>query len=89
MAQSHVSIAAAEKRRRRSARRLMRRVRRARPVSCLILTLIAVIMLIPIVFTFFILLFSPRVRYRPIWPSAAAMTRAGGWTSSFRPLRSA
>lgn len=52
MAQSHVSIAAAGKRRRRSARRLMRRVRRARPVSCLILTLIAVIMLIPIVFTF-------------------------------------
>lgn len=88
MAQSHVSIAAAGKRRRRSARRLMRRVRRARPVSCLILTLIAVIMLIPIVFTF-LYSFSPRVRYRPIWPSAAAMTRAGGWTSSFRPRRSA
>ena len=30
MAQSHVSIAAVGKRRRRSARRLMRRVRRAR-----------------------------------------------------------
>ena len=52
MAQSHVSIGAAGKRRRRSARGLMRRVRRARPLSCLILTLIAVIMLIPIVFTF-------------------------------------
>ena len=52
MAQSHVSMEAAGRRRRRSARGLMRRVRRARPLSCLILTLIAVIMLIPIVFTF-------------------------------------
>ena len=52
MAQSHVSVGTAGKRRRRSTRGLMRRVRRARPLSCLILTLIAVIMLIPIVFTF-------------------------------------
>ena len=68
MAQSHVSIAAAGKRRRRSARRLMRRVR-GPGLSCLILTLIAVIMLIPIVFTFLYSFFSPKARYHLSGPA--------------------